>query len=154
MNTSEFKSKYLSFIETQSQHLNNEMNHKVIHFANSILDFILTYPDMNALTELDFTQIKKIVSSNEIESIQYTLYLLALEPNNVIKWINYAESNNFYEPERHYFEEDELTDILLNKDFYNPFTGEEISQEEFSSLVNTVFAVSDDFKQSYKKFMG
>lgn len=154
MNTSEFKSKYLSFIETQSQHLNNEMNHKVIHFANSILDFILTYPDMNALTELDFTQIKKIVSSNEIESIQYTLYLLALEPNNVIKWINYAESNNFYEPEKHYFEEDELTDILLNKDFYNPFTGEEISQEEFSSLVNTVFAVSDDFKQSYKKFMG
>lgn len=154
MNTSEFKSKYLSFIETQSQHLNNEMNHKVIHFANSILDFILTYPDINALSELDFTQIKKIVDSNEIESIQYTLHLLALEPNNVIKWVNYAESDNFYEPKRHYFTKDELKDILLTKDFYNPFTGEEVSQEEFSSLVNTVFAVSDDFKQSYKKFIG
>lgn len=154
MNTNEFKSKYLSFIKTQSQHTDNEMNHKVIRFADSILDFILTYPDMNNLTELDFTQIKTIVDSNEIESIQYTLHLLALKPNNVIKWVSYAESNDFYEPERYYFEENELKDILLKKDFYNPFTGEEVSQEEFSSLVNTVFAVSDDFKQSYKKFIG
>ncbi|MGM8886490.1 hypothetical protein ACS8FD_11160 [Psychrobacter sp. 1U2] len=121
------------------------MRKSVANFADLIISFIIDYEDMQDLKELDYSMIKRIVKSKETDNIQYTLHLLALEPYDVLNWVFYIESEDFYEPKREYIKKEELAEILNNKNFYNPLTDMKVSKEEFSRLVNTVFRVSDNF---------
>ncbi|WP_439275920.1 hypothetical protein [Psychrobacter sp. 1U2] len=145
MNKTLIKSYYMDFIQKEIRNQDLCMRKSVANFADLIISFIIDYEDMQDLKELDYSMIKRIVKSKETDNIQYTLHLLALEPYDVLNWVFYIESEDFYEPKREYIKKEELAEILNNKNFYNPLTDMKVSKEEFSRLVNTVFRVSDNF---------
>lgn len=142
MTHDDVKSYYLAQVFEEAKNLKEDYCLVVPTFANKILDFILNYPSLDGLTELDFNMIRDIVQSDDKPKITYTLHLLALKPHDVLKWVFYTENDN----DRYYFEPVEMAQILSNKTYYNPLTGEEVTKKEFSELINTVFGLSDDFK--------
>lgn len=140
------KNYYLSFIDKEIQAYDDITRHHVHDFAESIIDFVINYEDAEFLKELDYSMIKKIVESDDVTNIQYALHLLALEPNDVLNWVFYVEdSSNHYEPTRIYLKPKDLAKILREEDFHDPITGNKVTKEYFSELVNTVFKVSDNF---------
>lgn len=146
MNDISVKNYYLSFIDKEIQAYDDVTRHHVHDFAESIIDFVINYDDEKFLKELDYSMIKNIVESDDVTNIQYALHLLALEPHDVLNWVFYVEdSDNHYEPTRIYLKPKELEKILREENFYNPITGNEVTKENFSELVNTVFKVSDNF---------
>ena len=145
MNKTLVKSYYMDFVQKEIRNQDLVIRQSVSNFADLIISFIIDYEDMSALKELDYSMIKNIVQSNDTENIQYTLHLLALEPYDVLNWVFYIESDDFYEPRREYLKNEELAEMLNNKNFYNPLTDEKVSKEDFSALVNTVFKVSKSF---------
>lgn len=146
MTKSDVKSYYLSQVTEEAKNLKEDYCLVIPTFANRILEFVLNYPDIDNLKELDFNMIKDIVKSNDKPKITYTLHLLALEPHKVLNWIFYTED----EDERYYFKTVEMAQILQDKTYFNPLTGKEVSKEEFSMLVNTVFGLSEEFKLKIK----
>lgn len=140
------KNYYLSFIDKEIQAHDDITRHHVHDFAESIIDFVINYEDAEFLKELDYSMIKKIVESDDVTNIQYALHLLALEPHDVLNWVFYVEdSSNHYEPTRIYLKPKDLAKILREEDFHDPITGNKVTKEYFSELVNTVFKVSDNF---------
>lgn len=146
----ELKDYYLKFVEQETTSFEEDFRKDVYRITEAFLDSVINYEDITALKEIDYSMVKKLVESENNKSINYTLHLIALEPYDIIEWISYIDSDDFFEPERHYFENEELAEILKNKDYYNPLTGEDVSQEEFKKLINTVFSVSENFITRYK----
>lgn len=139
------KSYYLKEFRSEAMKLEKDFGQSIVSYADKILDFILTYPDINGLTEIDFSMIKRIVGSDDNNKLTYTLHLMALEPYDVLKWVFYVEDDD-EGYDRHYFEALEIAQIVSDKTYYNPLTGEDVSKEEFANLVNTVYGVSEHFK--------
>lgn len=150
MNNDAIKSYYMDFIHHEIATFDVSTRHSVESFSDKILDYIVSYPNPSTLKAIDYQMIKSIVESDDKKNIQYTLHLLALEPHDVLNWVYYVEGDENYNFERHYFKEDELTNIIINKLYYNPITGNDVSAEEFGEIVNTVFKVSDNFIQRYE----
>lgn len=139
------KSYYLEEFRSEAMKLKKDFGQSIVSYADKILDFILTYPDINGLTELDFSMIKRIVDSDDNDKITYTLHLMALEPYDVLKWVFYVEDDDEGH-DRFYLEAVDIAEIISSKCYYNPLTEDKVSKEEFSELINTVFGVTDNFK--------
>lgn len=146
MNNVLIKNYYLKFIDQEIQNYDHATRNHVHEFAESIIDFVIDYDNTESLKELDYSMIKDIVESNDLINIQYTLHLLALKPHDVLDWVFYVEDeDNHYDPHRIYLQPKQIAKIVKDKDFHNPITGQAVTKEKFSELVNTVFKVSDNF---------
>ncbi len=146
MNDILIKNYYLKFIDEETQAYDDDTRHHVHEFAESIINFVINYDNPKCLKELDYSMIKNIVESDDVLNIQYTLHLLALKPHDVLDWVFYVEDeNDHYEPSRVYLNPKQMAKVLREEDFHNPITGQPVTKEKFSELVNTVFKVSDNF---------
>ena len=152
MKTYELKDYYLEFVEQQTTSFEEEFRKDIYKITEAFLDSVISYEDINALREIDYSMMKKLVESENSKSINYTLHLIALKPYDIIEWVSYIESGDFYESQRYYFDNKELAEILRNKDYYNPLTGEGVSQEDFKYLINTVFSISENFIARYQLY--
>lgn len=150
MKTYELKDYYLKFVEQETTSFEEDFREDIYRITEAFLDSVITYKDINALKEIDYSMIKKLVESENNKSINYTLHLIALKPFDIIEWVSYIDNDDFYEPERHYFDNEELAKILRDKEYYNPLTGEDVSKEEFKNLINTVFSISENFIIRYQ----
>lgn len=153
MKTYELKDYYLKFVEQETTSFEEDFRKDIYKITEAFLESVITYEDINALKEIDYSMMKKLVASENNKVINYTLHLIALKPYDIIEWVSYIDGDDFYEPERHYFENEELAKMLRDKDYYNPLTGEDVSQEEFKNLINTVFSISEDFIVRYQSYI-
>lgn len=153
MKTYELKDYYLKFVEQETTSFEEDFRKDIYRITEAFLDSVITYKDINALKEIDYSMMKKLVESENNKSINYTLHLIALKPFDIIEWVSYIDSDDFYEPERHYFENEELAKMLRDKEYYNPLTGEDVSKEEFKNLINTVFSISENFIIRYQSYI-
>lgn len=146
MNDVLLKNYYLKFIDKEIQTYDDNTRHHVHGFAESIINFVIDSDHAESLKELDYSMIKEIVDSNDVVNIQYTLHLLALKPYDVLDWVFYVEDeDDHYEPTRIYLKPKQIAEILKDESFHNPITGNAVTKEKFSELINTVFKVSDSF---------
>lgn len=153
MKTYELKDYYLKFVAQETTSFEEDFRKDIYRITETLLDSVMRYEDIKALKEIDYSMIKKLVESENNKIINYTLHLVALKPYDIIEWVSYIESNDFYEPERYYFENEELARILRDKDYCNPLTGEDVSQEDFKNLINTVFSISESFIIRYQSYI-
>lgn len=149
----ELKDYYLKFVGQETTSFEEDFRRDIYRITEAFLDSVITYRDVNALKEIDYSMVKTLVKSNNNKCINYTLHLMALKPYDIIEWVSYIDSDCFYEPERYYFDNKELAEILRDKDYYNPLTGKDVSQEEFKGLINTVFSISEDFIIRYESYI-
>lgn len=156
MKTYELKDYYLKFVEQETTSFEEDFRKDIYRITEALLDSMMEYKSINdikTLKEIDYSMIKTLVESENNKSINYALHLIALKPYDIIEWVSYIESDNFYEPERHYFKNEELAKILRDRDYYNPLTGKDVSQEEFKNLINTVFRISENFIIRYQSYI-
>ena len=64
------KNYYLSFIDREIQAYDDVTRRHVHDFAESIIDFVINYENVEFLKELDYSMIKKIVESDDVTNIQ------------------------------------------------------------------------------------
>lgn len=153
MKTYELKDYYLKFVAQETTSFEEEFRKDIYRITETLLDSVMRYENIKALREIDYSMIKKLVESENHKSINYTLHLLALKPYDIIEWVSYIEGDDFHEPERYYFKNEELAKILRDKDYCNPLTGKDVSQEEFKNLINTVFSISEGFIIRYQSYI-
>lgn len=98
---------------------------------------------------MNFSRIYRLAdcSENQENEVQISLGILSSPNIDFLKWI--YEANNIFNLDDSEkvieLSQSEVSDALLNEKYINPFNGQEISEEQYSKMINIVFSVSDNF---------
>lgn len=118
---------------------------EMLELCLKVIDYISIAPELKV--DFSLSQIYDSINSISDEDVFYNsiFYLTRKNINILTQKFKVLDANkNEYIP---YTIDTEFLRALSERDFYNPITGDELSEKEFSEQVLTYFAPSDGFKE-------
>ncbi|HEN9589687.1 hypothetical protein R4463_07795 [Acinetobacter baumannii] len=110
-----------------------------------LLDFLIEYPSLDLETSFYFDELRKHVSLEvEDDDFIYSVFYLARPEINILKqefsaWKESVHDFVLFEDKNF------ILEMLRDKNYVNPFSGEDLSSEEFEEQVLTFFTPTSYF---------
>lgn len=134
--------KYLSRIERVATASDN-ICCTALAYSKEIIIFFTQQQKPQNFQHITYSRLKDIAKANENHSFKITIGYLIHEDVNLLQ--EKFEAHNINNDESLILSFDEITDMMISREYINPFTEETISEYEFSEMITTFFALSQDF---------
>lgn len=134
--------KYLSRIERVAT-ANDNIRCTALAYSKEIIIFFTQQKKPQNFQHITYSRLKDIAKAHENHNFKITISYLIHEDVNLLQ--EKFEAHNSINDESLILSFDEITDMMISREYVNPFTEETISENEFSEMITTFFALSQDF---------